>query len=631
MQTRWIKATLVTLTSFLLTLVAATSIAQTAASSYSFKNIGTLRSDGSGDVFAWGINRLGQVAGYSYTDSGAYHAIFWDPRTGMTDLHHFVTTSGTNSYGYGINDNGQVVGEADMANNGFSHGFLATTPTLDVGTLGGGDSRANAVNNLGNIVGNAENAGNNWHAFHTSSDSPIGSPSTDDLGTLGGLWSGANAVNDANQVAGWSHTAKGPTHAFFWQSGVMTDLGTLGGPQSEGHGINASGNEVGWADTDLQNTMTGEWYCHAFLYTASSGMQDLGTLNGFPDSAADGVNASGVVVGYASTNHTSGRRRAIVWDSTNGMQDLNNLVPAGSGMVLEEATGINAKGQICGYGTIGGQRYAFVLSPPGIGSGTTGFDLNGDGRDDLLWQNAMSGGVYYWLMNGTSILSGNYLVAPNLISPEWWIVGTPDFNGDGHPDLLWQNQVTGDVYYWLMNGTTLLSGNYLARNINTNWKIVGTPDLNGDGHPDILWQNTANGAVYYWLMNGTTMVSGNFLLQPNVVDPSWKIVGTPDLNGDGQPDLLWENRNNGAVYYTYLNGTSLVAGGYLSQPNTIDLSWRIVGTPDLNGDGHADILWQNDIDGGVYYWLMDGISFLNGDYLVQPYTVDTSWKIVAPH
>src|SRR5262249_14148459 len=49
-----------------------------------------------------------------------------------------------------------------------------------------------------------------------------------DLGTLGGEQSSAIAINNRGQVIGTSETADGQTHAFFWQHGRMTDLGTVG-------------------------------------------------------------------------------------------------------------------------------------------------------------------------------------------------------------------------------------------------------------------------------------------------------------------------------------------------------------------------------------------------------------------
>ena len=82
-----------------------------------------------------------------------------------------------------------------------------------------------------------------------------------------------------------------------------------------------------------------------------------------------------------------------------------------------------------------------------------------------------------------------------------------DFTADGKPDLIWQNQSTGQLYYWLMNGTAYVSSDYLynGQAVDTNWKIVGIGDFNGDGKPDLVWQNQSTGQIYYWLMNGTAL------------------------------------------------------------------------------------------------------------------------------
>ncbi len=72
-----------------------------------------------------------------------------------------------------------------------------------------------------------------------------------------------------------------------------------------------------------------------------------------------------------------------------------------------------------------------------------------------------------------------------------------------------------------MKGTTLVSKQDIATVLDTDWKIVGVGDFNGDGQPDILWQNTSNGEVGVWFMNGTTLISKQvFATEANT---SWQI------------------------------------------------------------------------------------------------------------
>jgi probable HAF family extracellular repeat protein len=57
-----------------------------------------------------GINK-GQVVGYAASASPAYHALVWQNGT-MTDVG---TLGGSDSYTHGINDAGQIVGQARFA------------------------------------------------------------------------------------------------------------------------------------------------------------------------------------------------------------------------------------------------------------------------------------------------------------------------------------------------------------------------------------------------------------------------------------------------------------------------------------------------------------------------------------
>jgi len=57
-----------------------------------------------------------------------------------------------------------------------------------------------------------------------------------------------------------------------------------------------------------------------------------------------------------------------------------------------------------------------------------------------------------------------------------------------------------------------------------------------------------------------------------------------------------------------MNGTTLIGGGGIGN---FGPAWHVKGTGDYNGDGRADVLWQND-DGTVVIWEMDGTTLTGG-------------------
>jgi probable HAF family extracellular repeat protein len=304
----------------------------------------------------YSINASGQIAGQSQAPDDP-HAFLSDT-AGIHDLGALVDDVNI-SGAWSINTAGQIVGYSQTS-NGNEHGFLYANGVMhDLGTLGGLNSTAWAINDAGQVVGEAELAGPQpWdsgptHAFLYDSTG------MHDLGTLLGF-SSARAINNHGQVVGETNTADGSMHAFLWQDGSMKDLGALAGDRyCTANGINAAGQIVGMSRPDpFPRQLEGR----AFLYEAGA-MRSLGTLGG-SSSQADGINDLGQVVGVSFTSQdTSASRHAFLYN--NGvMIDLNDLLPANSGWVLNEAHAINNAGQIVGDGTRNGAQRAFLLTFP---------------------------------------------------------------------------------------------------------------------------------------------------------------------------------------------------------------------------------------------------------------------------
>jgi probable HAF family extracellular repeat protein len=92
-------------------------------------------------------------------------------------------------------------------------------------------------------------------------------------------------------------------------SSLFLDIGALsGGGWSTVRAVGEGGHVVG-----ASQTTTGEG--HAYIWTSSAGIQDLGVLNDGEESVATGVNALGQVVGTSGT-------RAFFWSAGTGMVDL---------------------------------------------------------------------------------------------------------------------------------------------------------------------------------------------------------------------------------------------------------------------------------------------------------------------
>jgi FG-GAP-like repeat len=85
-----------------------------------------------------------------------------------------------------------------------------------------------------------------------------------------------------------------------------------------------------------------------------------------------------------------------------------------------------------------------------------------------------------------------------------------DFNGDGQPDIVFENKVTGQRVIWVMSDTSHV-GNLSLPNPGTDWTIAGAADFNADNKPDILWQNKVTGERAIWMMNGPSLVNSVYL------------------------------------------------------------------------------------------------------------------------
>lgn len=250
----------------------------------------------------------------------------------------------------GINNRGQIVGEGNGAAGGpvlWQNGQAVDVNTLLPSSSGWQLQSSAGINDNGDIVGYGTLNGDPLHGYLLKKGAG-GSYTITDLSNK----FVATGVNNEDQIVGGGNGATGGP--ILWQNGQAVDLNTLlpsnsGWQLQSAAGINNRGEIVGYG------TLNGQ-VKHAYrLLKNPNGGYTTADLGG--QFVATGINDQDQIVGGG--NGASGG--PVLWQNQ-GLIDVNSLLPAGSGWLLQSASGIDNSGDIVGYGTLGGQLlHAYLL------------------------------------------------------------------------------------------------------------------------------------------------------------------------------------------------------------------------------------------------------------------------------
>jgi RHS repeat-associated protein len=221
-----------------------------------FQDLGSGGDDG---AIGYGINTLGQVAGIVLTGTTVTHGARW-PADSSGEWWIYNTLGGTNTWAWGIDDAGTVVGSAQLAASPTT-GFAQYGHAIIFDDLVG-------LRDLNNLV----DAATGWTLVVAYK--------------LNGDW-----VVGTGLISGLQHA-----YRLRLSNGAVDDLGGGWAGVSVGRALNSYGDAVGYGYLDAANTQQAAW-----VYSDQFGFKRLSTLvdpaSGWDLRDASGINDAGDIVG----------------------------------------------------------------------------------------------------------------------------------------------------------------------------------------------------------------------------------------------------------------------------------------------------------------------------------------------
>ncbi len=166
--------------------------------------------------------------------------------------------------------------------------------------------------------------------------------------------------------------------------------------------------------------------------------------------------------------------------------------------------------------------------------------------------------------------------------------GGIDIDGDGRAEVVVRD-ANGNSYSAAPDVRNQLSFTRL-NSPGLGVQLLGAGDFSGSGRSDLLLKDVASGLVKIWAgFQGPP--DSEYVLR--TVQPNWVVEAIADVDGDGHADILWRYRlagspDSGVVFVWFMNGLQLSEVRYRGGA---PLDWDLAGVGDLHGNGRADMVW----------------------------------------
>jgi hypothetical protein len=244
-----------------------------------------------------------------------------------------------------------------------------------------------------------------------------------------------------------------------------------------------------------------------------------------------------------------------------------------------------------------------------------------------------TGAVIYDTLHGVNLQAASMLESPRTAGEI--LIGATAAAGNAANKLVYFDSSKDALRVSFFGGSSheTFLGTAALPTSGTGWTPQAIADLSGDGSLDVISVNKSTGEIEVSFFGG---VQGTSRLKKEMITPlslsGWNVIAAVDLNADGHPDLVLQDRSTRQVMVAYLggaNGTTVLSTHNLE--SSAFAGWTAAGMQDVNGDGHPDLILVNDATGEsiVNYYVGEmGANYLGSANLDR--SGGRGWKIVVP-
>ncbi len=237
-------------------------------------------------------------------------------------------------------------------------------------------------------------------------------------------------------------------------------------------------------------------------------------------------------------------------------------------------------------------------------------DLNGDGKPEIIVANSAASSILYVFENqstGGNIAfnTANPVRVPVVGAPNTLALEIQDFDNDGRADIVaTQNQGSNLFFLKNLSGTTISFAPAVVINAPGTFNDLSSGDFNKDGKLDLV-VTSVFGTQSFVFLNKSTGGSNPFPSTPTVPAESITLItaGGPfgaeveDINGDGFPDIIINNRGNTNISI-FLHNKNTSSPGFTTAPINAGKNGWFSEVGDFDGDGKPDIVFTQAVTTG---------------------------------